>query len=68
MEAALSRLPRLGSPIKHGQTEGMSTIVWWSARVGDMPRPKDSEVMMAGGMREMPGVQVILIFKSHGSK
>ena len=27
MESALSRLPRLGSPIKHGQAEGTSTIV-----------------------------------------
>jgi len=68
MESALSRLPRLGSPIKHSQTEGTSTIVCWSARVGDAPASEDSQVMMAGGVREMPGVQVNLIFKSHGTK
>jgi hypothetical protein len=68
MESALSQLPRMGVPTKHTQAEGTSKIVWWSARVGGLAASEDSQVMMAGGVRDMPGVQVNLIFKTPVTK
>lgn len=53
LDAALTALPRLGSPTKHSHVDGGALMTWWQARVGDSSPSEDSQVMLA---REIPGI------------
>lgn len=64
MEHALSLLPRLGSPSKHSQVTGGSSLAFWSARVGKLPPSENSQVMLALDNPQMPGSSVNLVFKT----
>jgi hypothetical protein len=65
LEAALSRLPRMG-PVKR-RVEGplAASTTWWWAALGMRAPSEDSQVMMTKNIPNMPGVNVSLLFKTH---
>lgn len=65
IEPALSALPQLGSPTKHFQGAGGSTVTWWFARIGESSPSDDSQVMLSRDVPGIPGVNINLIYKTH---
>lgn len=68
MEGALSSLPRMGPANKRTTGPGGSSVVWWSARVGNSEPSEDSQVMLSYDIPGNPGSNVNLIFKTHSDR